>query len=212
MRTFQLLIVCFIFNLPWCYAGPKRFYSSPFLPGIWNPAVVREYYSLNDEVGGPSDYFYDDKGLLYKKVFIRSDGYRSTTSFEYNPDGHLKTSERILSDGHTMLFTYTYDDSDHLTNRMSLLSDSVFSNESYLFNASGRLEKAFYVNVDGWLTGKLEFGYSMGNLLTSGIFKGQDGLHAEIHFTYNPEGLLEEIRWIFSNGKFQVYSFLYGPD
>ena len=209
MKAFQIFLICFVFSNLLGHLAPKRFYSSPFLPVIWNPRVVREYYSFNDEVEGPSDYFYDNEGLLRKKAFTRSDGFMSITSFEYNPDGHLKTSERILQDGRKMLFTYTYDDADHLINRVSSVDDSITSNEIYQYDASGRLIKAIYLNVDGWLTGELEFVHSVENQLKEGTYIGKDGLQAKIHFTYNRAGLTKEIRWIFTNGKFQVYSFSY---
>jgi len=188
---------------------PKRFYTSPFLTMNRDQRIISENYTYNNEVGGPSGYIYNANGLLEKKEFSRSDGFKTTTTFEYHADGRLKSSQRILPNGRKMTFSYAYDIVDHLINRTSAIGDSIAGIESYLYDAEGLLVGAVYRNVDGWLTGTLEFTHSPDNRLAKGTFKGEDGQKAGIHFTYNPEGLLAEIKWLFSDGRFQLYSFTY---
>jgi len=209
MKFCWLLLICLILPDQLVKAQPGRFYSSPFLTMTSDHKIIRENYSYNDKIGGPSEYFYDQKGLLYKKEFIRSDGFRTITFFEYLEDGRLKSSTRMLSDGRKTIFSYAYNAANHLVSRVSLIGDSIVSNESYIYDTGGLLVKAIYRNVDGWLTGIVDFTNTAEKLLASGKFKGEDGSSAEIRFTYNPEGLLKEIRWLFSDGTFQVYAFEY---
>ena len=209
MRTLLITLVCCSLSVSCLCAQKKRFYPTPFITVSWDNMIKGETYSFNNEVGGPTDYFYDRIGVLYQKVFTRSDGYTSTTLFDYHPDGRLKTSYRILQDGRKIIFTYGYNDAHQLVTRVAAIGDSITSRELYSYDSSGMLVNAFYTNVDGWLTGRLEFTHSLGNRLANGIFKGDDNSHAEICFTYDSEGLLTEMRWVFSNGKFQVYNFEY---
>ena len=115
----------------------------------------------------------------------------------------------MLQDGRKIIFTYGYNDAYQLVTRVAAIGDSVTSRELYNYDSSGMLVNGFYTNVDGWLTGRLEFTHSRENRLACGTFKGDDNSYAEIFFTYNSEGLLTEIRWGFSNGKFQVYNYEY---
>jgi YD repeat-containing protein len=187
----------------------ERYYSTPFIRIPWKYRITREDYSYNDELTGFSDYYYNGEGLLEKKEFIRSDGFKTITFFNYQQDGKLKTSERILPGGRKMVFTYTYDESGHLVQRISVIGDSIAATESYLYNADGQLAEAFYKNVDGWLSGRLKFTSAPGNRIASGTFRDENGNQADIRFTYDPAGLLTGIRWLFRNGTFQVYSFRY---
>jgi len=187
----------------------ERYYSTPFIRIPWKYRITREDYSYNDDITGFSNYYYDDEGLLKKKEFIRSDGFKTITFFNYRQGGKLKTSERVLPGGRKMVFTYTYDESGHLVQRISAIGDSIAATESYLYNDDGQLAEAFYKNVDGWLSGKLKFTSDPGKRIVSGTFRDENGNQADIRFTYDPEGLLTGIRWIFQNGTFQVYSFRY---
>jgi YD repeat-containing protein len=209
MRTFLIALACCSLSVVFLYAQKKRFYPTPFITVSWDNMIKGETYSFNNEVGGPSDYFYDRSGILYQKVFTRSDGFTTTTSFDYHPDGRLKTSLRILQDGREMVFTYGYDDAHHLVTRVAAIGDSITSRELYNYDSTGMLVNAFYTNVDGWLSGRLDFTHTRENRLATGTFTGDDNRQADIWFTYNSEGLLAEIRWVFSNGKFQVYNFEY---
>ena len=115
----------------------------------------------------------------------------------------------MLPDGRKMIFSYAYDAAGHLISRVSGIGDSIISNESYLYGTGGLLIKAVYRNVDGWLTGSADFTHTTEKLLATGTYHGGDGSFAEIRFTYNPDRLLTEIRWLFSDGTFQVYGFEY---
>ncbi len=209
MKIWWLFLIWLILPDQFIRAQTRCFYTSPFLIATSDHKIIREYYSYNDKLGGPSEYFYDKNGLLYKKEFIRSDGFRTITSFEYLEDGRLKSSNRMLPDGREMIFSYAYDAAGHLISRVSGMGDSIVSNESYLYDTVGLLIKAVYRNMDGWLTGSAFFTHTTEKLLATGTYHGEDGSSAEIRFTYNPNGLLTEIRWLFSDGNFQVYSFQY---
>jgi len=144
MNLSMMILACFILYNPLWQTQKKRCYPTPFITVSWDIRIMKETYSFNNETGGPSTYVYDCTGLLYHKVFTRSDGFTTATSFDYHPDGRLRTSLRLLPDGRKMVFTYGYDDSDHLVTRIGAIGDSTTSKELYSYDSAGILEKAFY--------------------------------------------------------------------
>jgi hypothetical protein len=187
----------------------KNYYSSPFLTGRGNYRISREEYTYNDELGGPSLYYYDDENLLNKKVFLRSDSFITITKYTYDPERKLVVSERNGSDGKTARFSYTYDENNRLIQRIYTRDDTLAGLEAYLYNQDGDLIKAYIRNFDGWLTGTINFEHDVLGNLTKGQFKGENGFDACITFRYNDAGLPVEIYWKFTFGKFQCYRYEY---
>jgi len=188
-----------------------NYYSSPFLDVPSSHRISQEMYTFNNEVGGPSLYYYNDKGQLNKKVFVRSDSVSTHTFYEYDEAGKLIESKRKYSDNKMARFTYQYDEQNRLVMRNFYLADTLYGFESYLYNPEGELVKAYLKNFDTWLSGTLTFRSNNLGKVASGTFKGENGFDASILFNYNAAGLLSEIHWKFSFGKFQKYSFEYLP-
>ena len=185
------------------------YYSSPFLTNKGEYRICKENYSFNNEIGGPSFYYYDSKGLPDKKVFVRSDSVSTTTHYEYDQERRLIASKRDYSDGSVALFSYMYDEDGNLVLRSYFKGDTLIGFESYLYNSEGDLIKAYFKNFDNWLTGTIYFELNALGIITSGQFQGEDGFNASISFNYNDDGLLTEIIWRFTFGKFQQYIFEY---
>jgi hypothetical protein len=187
----------------------KNYYSSPFLTSTGGYRISKENYTFNNEVGGPSFYYYNEEGLLYKKVFIRSDSITTATFYEYDPERKLVASKRNYPDGSFALFKYTYDRNSNLILQSFYKGDTLAGFESYLYNSEGDLIKACIKNFDNWLTGTINYNLNEMGIITGGEFKGEDSFDATITFNYNNEGLLSEIIWEFTFGKFQQYNFEY---
>ncbi|MGD2034466.1 MAG: hypothetical protein PVF73_05375 [Bacteroidales bacterium] len=187
----------------------KNYYSSPFLSVPGKYRISKEYYTFNNETGGPSSYAYNEQGLLTGKVFTRSDGVSTETYYKYDEAGKPVSSERNYSNGEVAEFFYCYDENDNLVTRYYYRGDTLFGFESYLYDSDGLLCKAYLHNFDNWLTGTISFDIREPGVISGGEFKGRDGFDASIVFTYNTEGLLSEIKWDFSFGKFQQYRFDY---
>lgn len=187
---------------------PRVYYTSPFLWGTTQHYIVKEEYTFNDQVGGPSYYTCNADGQLTMKQFVRTDSLTTTTTYAYDAEGRLDSSLRKFADGSSTRFAYVYNDNNELVARYMYNSDSLSGFEIYSY-ADGILQKGYLKNFDGWLTGSIVFTSDpMGNLV-QGIFKGEDGFDAVIGFVYNSQGLVTEIRWDFSFGKFQKYMFTY---
>jgi YD repeat-containing protein len=187
----------------------KNYYSSPFLTWGNNYRISREKYTYNDELGGPSLYEYDEKGLLTQKVFLRSDSFTTTTRYTYDAQRKLVSSERETSDGKITRFSYTYDENNRLVQRIYTRADTLARMEAYLYNQDGDLIKAYIRNFDGWLTGTIDFDHDVLGTITAGQFTGADGFDALLTFRYNDTGLPVEILWEFTFGKFQRYRYEY---
>ncbi|MCK5148305.1 hypothetical protein KAR48_16225 [bacterium] len=187
----------------------QLYYSSPFLSVPGHLRIIKEAYTYNGESSGPSLYFYDSKGLLNKKVFIRSDSVSTATFYEYDSNRKLIVSKRKYSNGELAVFRYTYDEHDNLVTREFFRADTLYGFESYMYNSDGDLIKAYWKNFDSWLTGNIEFKSDQFGKVTTGLFKGNNGFDADIAYSYNAEGMLDEIRWDFSFGKYQKYNFEY---
>jgi len=187
----------------------KDYYSSPFFSDLGMYRISKENYTYNNEIGGPSFYYYDTKGLLYKKEFIRSDSFSTNTVFEYDPERKLVSSLRTLSNGKNTQFSYHYDGNRNLILRQYFSNDTLIGFESYLYNTEGDIIKAYVRNLDGWLTGTISFNYDQLGRIKSGDFKGENGFNALIVFKNNSDGLPSEINWEFTFGKFQHYVYEY---
>lgn len=188
---------------------PSRFYASPFLSGKSNFRISNENYTFNDEIGGPSIYYYDEQNLLTRKVFIRSDSLTTNTFYGYDSERKLVASKRIYSDSTVAKFTYVYDENRNLIFRNFFRADTLYGFESYLYNSEDILIKAYLKNFDGWLSGTINFKPDELGKIATGEFIGQDGFNATIIFLYNQESLVSKIKWAFSFGKYQEYNFEY---
>jgi len=200
-----------VFTFIYERTGPKSmYYTSPYLncPDPWR--IQYEVYSFNGESGGPSAYFYSkENGLLVRKEFSRSDGLKTSTVYKYDEKRRLLTSRREYSAGGTGEFVYRYNEEDQLVARYYYMGDTLSASESYIYDSDGRLYLASLRNFDSWLTGIITFESDPSGKPAKGHFRGENGYDAELVFTYNSDSLLEELRWDFSFGKYQLYRFAY---
>lgn len=188
----------------------KQYYSLPVFTNTRKYKIIKEEYTFNNEVGGPSIYNYDETNILDTKKFIRTDNVETITKYRYDKFGKLIESFRNYSDGSKNIFTYQYDEDDNLILRTSYKNEKIVGYESYFYDSSGQLKKAYYQNYDNWITGDIKFNYDETGKLTTGIFISPKGFSADIFFKYDKNECLSEIEWMFSFGKFQRYSFIYG--
>lgn len=187
---------------------PCLHYSMPYLDNCAGQRIKKEHYSFNGELGGPSYYTYDEQGRLSEKIFIRSDSLKTNTHYTYDQTGRLVSSVRSYHDGRVINFSYTYDDRNRLIRREGSIADSLFSMEAYRYEGE-LLSEAFYLRHDGWLNGNVRFIHDPGKEIQGGRFSGTDGIDADIVIGVTPSGLVEKVRWIFSSGDFQEYTFEY---
>jgi len=186
-----------------------NFYSSPYLSCPSSYKISNETYTFNNESGGPSSYEYNSRGELERKVFTRSDGFATSTLYTYDKEGRLVSSAREYNSGDEGIFRYQYDEDSHLIGRGFYLADTLAALETHQYDANGYLFKSYFRNFDGWLNGVVSYTPGHNGKPVKGIFKGENGFDAVLLFTYNNEGLLSELRWDFSFGKFQLYTFTY---
>lgn len=185
--------------------------SNPYLPGDCNWQVTGEEYTFNGTVGGPSVYEYDGAGRLVKKVFTRSDGVQTMTAYYYDERDMLTRSVRTYVDGREVVFTYRFDGRRRLLERAWTDGNGRACRENYAYGPTGRLARARYENMDGWLTGDLVFAHDRYGRLKTGVFVSDDGFTATLTFDCADRDVPVEIRWDFSNGFFQVYRFQLAP-
>jgi YD repeat-containing protein len=190
---------------------PAKVYSasSPLL--AFNPKfrVTGETYDYNRELGGPSHYRYDAEGRLIEKVFERTDGLTTTTSFEFDGTGNLISSHRRYSSGKTADFVYRYNDRLQLEERTFKRSDGATGFERYNYDRLGRLVSARYDNMDFCLTGNLSFSYDKWGRLSAGRYQGDGGLNANLRITADNDSNVLSVQWTFSDGTTQTYNFTY---
>jgi antitoxin component YwqK of YwqJK toxin-antitoxin module len=189
---------------------PCLHYSVPYLDNCAGRRIIREYYTYNGELGGPSFYRYGDSGRLKEKVFTRSDSLETVTGYTYDSAGRLVTSSRKYHDGRCMTFQYAYDDNNRLIQRKGFTADSLFSLEAYLYEGE-LLSEAFFLRQDGWLSGTIHFSHDGQQRLTGGMFTGINGLNAVIRFTTDHHGLVHQVKWVFPSGDYQEYTYEYTP-
>jgi len=183
--------------------------SNVFIPASCTAVVREEHYDYNGEGGGPSCYEYDGENRLLKKTFTRSDGLKTVTSYSYRENGLLEKSIRHYNDGKTGTFTYTYDGDSQLVKRDFLRSDGRKGTERYMYDDHGRLISGEWENYDGWLTGTLELVHDRYDRVVEGRFTGTGGTRAGISFSYDANGHLTLIHWLFQDGSTQTYTFRY---
>lgn len=183
--------------------------SNVFINNTTEFRVTREEYDFSSETGGPSFYEYGKDGRLVKKVFERSDTFRTETTYEYTGNGILKHSFRSYSNELTAEFSYSFDGNRRLTNRSFTRSDGISGSEKYIYNEKGWLVTGLYKNFDSWLTGSIQFKHDENGLISEGYFQSKDGYEANISFSHDIYGNVTRIHWEFSFGKTQTYYFKY---
>jgi len=182
--------------------------SNVFISNTSKFRLIEEQYDYNKENSGPSYFEYDKKSKLVKKVFERTDGLKTATTFEYSPNGILKQSFRKYSNGLTAKFTCKYNGNRRLVNRTFERSDGVKGKERYEYDGKWNLTKAIYDNFDTWLTGSVSFKHDENGNLVNGHFKGEK-FNADISFDTDEHGNVVKIHWEFSFGATQTYWFKY---
>lgn len=182
--------------------------SNPFIVSSGFYRIENEYYSYEDGSEGPSDYEYLGNKLI-RKIFRRSDGLTTETSYKYDESGMLMSSLRNYSDGKSVVFYYTFNDNDQMTKRWFKRSDGLQGEERFIYDAEGRLIMAEYNKMDAWLTGTMALSHDPSGLPIKGYFKGDENFDADVYFFYDDYKNLVKIRWDFSFGKSQTYTFQY---
>ena len=170
--------------------------------------ISSEYYEFNGKTGGPSHYHYNDSGKLVSKEFIRSDGLRTMTTYQYDSAGLLDLSLREYGDGRQTDFLYWYSVDRKLLVRTFQWSDGNTGSETYRYE-DGKLARGEYVNVDGWLNGILDFSHDESGVIRSAVFSGDDGRDATLIFSYDRNYNLVKILWEFVPGITQAYYYDY---
>ena len=94
-----------------------------------------------------------------------------------------------------------------MTKRWFKRSDGLEGEEKFIYDAEGRLVIAEYQRMDAWLTGILAFSHDPDGLPVKGYFKGGENFDADVYFFYDDYKNLVKIRWDFSFGKSQTYTF-----
>ena len=172
--------------------------------------VVGEDYDWNQgENGGPSTYRYAAGGLLEEKVFRRSDGLSTTTTYTFDGRGDLLSSRRVYHDGRTADFTYHQDEQGRLTEKTFTRSDGARGREAYRYDEWGMLATVEYENMDFWLNGTITLEHDGLGRLTGGVFRGRDGYDAALTMATDAHGNVTRVHWDFSFGKTQTYTFVY---
>lgn len=197
------------FNGKWSQTFNYVYKKIDLLSGSNNFRISKESYTFNNEQGGPSIYYYNEQNLLIHKVFSRSDSLKTNTFYDYDEERKLVASKRIYSDNSVDRFTYIYDENNNLILRNHYKADTLYGFESYLYDSDNVLKKAYLKNFDGWLSGTICFKSDELGKITTGKFLGENGFNASIDYGYDRDNLLSKIRWTFSYGKFQEYSFEY---
>ncbi len=183
-------------------------YSNPFIINNGFFRIEEEFYSYDDGNEGPSKYLYSGNKLI-EKTFERSDGMSTVTRYHYDEWGILLSSDRVYSDGKTAEFFYTFNDNQQLTRRWFKRSDGLEGDEVYNYDAEGRLIMIRYKKMDAWLTGIMAISHDANGLPVKGFFKGDENFDADVYFLYDEYKNLITIRWDFSFGKSQIYTFRY---
>jgi hypothetical protein len=185
-------------------------YTTPnvFIRGSPWFRVAGETYDFSGESGGPSYYTYDETGRLVRKEFLRSDGLRTVTTYEYDSTGVLKTSHREYDDGRTAEFIYWYGIDRKLLVKTFQWEGGNSGSETYRYR-DGALARGEYNNMDGWLNGVLEFSPNEFGMPVRANFTSLDGNHAVIEFSYDRNFNLTRIHWIFNSGHTQTYRYEY---
>jgi hypothetical protein len=182
---------------------------NPLITNTCQFRVVREEYTYNDTLSGPSIYEYAPEGVLVRKTFNRSDGMKTVTTFEYDPERRLSRSVRHAGDGAESEFVYDYDPAGRMILRTQMSAGTVVSTESFQYGGQGRLQREIMQNVDNWLTGIVVYESDSRGRLQKGRFRGYGAIAAELSFAYDPAECLREVTWRFSSGTMQRYTFTY---
>jgi len=198
------------FNYEYIKKDCKSWTNSNPLLSLSNCYLIdKENYSFNNKTTGPSFYKYDKSGKLTEKTFVRSDGLKTRTTYEYNKVGTLISAIRHYNDNTEGIFNYQYNSNGQIIEKSFKKPDGTISSESFAYDIHGKLRLARYDNMDGWLTGNIIFELDRYDRVKSGRFESDEGTEALISFIYNKNDLVMQIQWSFSTGENQTYTFDY---
>ena len=181
---------------------------NPYVVNLKKP-IQKEEYTYGKKISGPSFYKYNSNGELIEKVYERSDGFKTNTFYIYGNDGILLRAFRRYSNGKTALFRFTYNDNSRITKKEFFMNDHVYGNELYTYNSDNELEKVEFNNSDLWLSGIINFEKIKNGTTLKATYKDKKGFSAEINILYDPQSLLQNIIWQFSDGDVQSYYYFY---
>ncbi len=170
---------------------------------------LREEYTYNDTLGGPSQYTYGPEGNLVRKSFARSDGLSTVTTYEYDPSRRLVRSVCREADGTEHVSMFEYDTAGRMIQKTRMAGDVPVSTTAYYYDAQGRVLRQVLQNVDGWLTGLLTFDTDGRGRVQRGVFRGQGSIRATVTYEYDVYDRLRTVRWHFSSGTTQEYRYAY---
>jgi len=182
--------------------------SNPFINSNGFYRLEEEFYEYSEGGSGPSRFEYDNTKLI-RKVFTRSDGLTAETTYQYDNTGLLISSLRKYSVGNTADFYYSFDSDNRMTKRWFKRTDGLEGEEIFSYDNQGRMVMAKYNKMDAWLSGTITFDHDHNGLPVKGYFKGEDNFDADIYFEYDEYYNLIKLKWDFSFGKSQVYTFKY---
>lgn len=170
--------------------------------------IRSENYDFSGGTGGPTVYTYNDSGRLVSREYLRSDGLRTLSTYDYDSTGLLLGSHRDYGDGDSTDFIYWFSVKRQLLVKTFKSTDGEAGSETYRYR-DGLLVRGEYVNVDGWLNGTLTFESDGDGSLRSADFEGQNLARAKIEFSYDLDFNLTVIKWVFDSGVTQTYSYAY---
>jgi len=185
--------------------------SNPYIKNGQFFQIESEYYEYSGAVGGPSDYTYNEDGMLLGKTYSRSDGLITETDYQYNDQGLLITSVRKYKDGMIANYYYEFDPGGNLISCKYKRSDGLEGTELYFYNDKGLLMRSQHKNKDAWLSGVIVYEHFEDGRIKNGFFDGDDNFNADLMFTYDEYHNLIKIRWDFTYDKSQIYTFKYKP-
>jgi YD repeat-containing protein len=131
--------------------------------------------------------FFNDKGLVVRNEYTRSDNEVNVTVFEYDEKGNLvRSTETIPGNDSPTVYTYTYDDKGNLTYR-----DRGGDQTTFTYDESGKRIKANMTVEDGNSYETVYTYNDKGELIKMTETKTKNGAsetHSETVFTYDDKG------------------------
>jgi len=191
------------------FPGGPRAFLGVFRQSFEKYRPYQEFYSFNNEKQGVTEYIYDDRGNLKEKIYTLQNQEAIKTRYYHDMQNRLDSALRFEANGPVSKYQYTYDPGGNLILRTRFSNDSLSGFECYQYNAAGLLESAYVKNLDSWLTGTINYHTNVNGIIDKARFIGNNDIQADIYCKYDAMGLLVEVTWNFSFGKFQQYQYRY---
>ena len=117
--------------------------------------VTKQDYNNTSGEKGCTYFHYDNRGVLFKSLWILDDKSRSSFNYYgYDPDGRLISVYREFSDSLTSFELYSYDSLGNKISEHFCRSDSVKGLATYHYR-DNKLIRADFKNYKGWVNGTL---------------------------------------------------------